>query len=94
MTAILSMLACGSQRSLRLGIPGGRQPSTSASMTAVTSIKLIEPYQAELIQTVEESLAMTLPELAARLLDKHEVVAAPAMLSRILCWRGVTYKNT
>jgi transposase len=35
-----------------------------------------------------------MPELAARLLEEHGVVAAPAMLSRVLCRRGFTYKKT
>jgi transposase len=52
------------------------------------------PYEAFLIQTVEARPAITMPELAARLLDKHEVVAAPAMLSRFLCRRGFSYKKT
>src|SRR3712207_577752 len=34
-----------------------------------------------------------MPELAARLLEQHGVVAAPAMLSRLLCRRGFTYKK-
>jgi transposase len=51
------------------------------------------PYEAFLIQTVEAQPAITMPELAARLLDKHGIVAAPAMLSRFLCRRGFTYKK-
>jgi transposase len=45
------------------------------------------------IQTVEATPAITMPELAARLLDEHEIVAAPAMLSRFLCRRGFSYKK-
>jgi transposase len=51
-------------------------------------------YEAFLIQTVEAEPAITMPELAARLLDEHGIVAAPAMLSRCLCRRGFTYKKT
>ena len=51
------------------------------------------PYEAFLIQTVEAQPAITMPELAARLLDKHGIVAAPAMLSRFLCRRGFSYKK-
>ncbi len=50
-------------------------------------------YEAFLIQTVEATPAITMPELAARLLDEHEIVAAPAMLSRFLCRRGFSYKK-
>ncbi len=39
-------------------------------------------YESFLIQTVEARPAITMPELAARLLEEHGVVAAPAMLSR------------
>ena len=39
------------------------------------------PYESFLIQTVEARPAITMPELAARLLEEHGVVAAPAMLS-------------
>jgi transposase len=48
--------------------------------------------EAFLIQTVEAEPAITMPELAARLLDEHGIVAAPAMLSRFLCRCGFTYK--
>src|SRR5687767_9615557 len=51
-------------------------------------------YESFLIQTVEARPAITMPELAARLLEEHGVVAAPAMLSRFLCRRGFTYKKT
>ena len=51
-------------------------------------------YEAFLIQAVEARPAITMPELAARLLEQHGVVAAPAMLSRFLCRRGFTYKKT
>jgi transposase len=52
------------------------------------------PHEAFLVQTVEAEPAITMPELAARLLEEHGVVAAPAMLSRFLCRRGFTYKKT
>jgi transposase len=51
------------------------------------------PYETFLIQTVEARPAITMPELAARLLEEHGVVAAPAMLSRFLCRRGFSYKK-
>ena len=51
------------------------------------------PYETFLVQTVEAQPAITMPELAARLLDKHGIVAAPAMLSRFLCRRGFSYKK-
>jgi hypothetical protein len=34
-----------------------------------------------------------MPELAARLLEEHGVMAAPAALSRLLCGHGFTYKK-
>jgi hypothetical protein len=49
-------------------------------------------YETFLIETVEAEPAITMPELAARLLDEHGIVSAPAMLSRFLCRRGFTYK--
>src|SRR5829696_8422388 len=50
-------------------------------------------YETFLIQTVEAEPAITMPELAARLLDEHGIVAAPAMLSRFLCRCGFSYKK-
>src|SRR4051812_11031904 len=52
------------------------------------------PYEAFLIQTVEAKPAITMPELAARLLEEHGIVVAPAMLSRFLCRHGFSYKKT
>ena len=37
------------------------------------------PYESFLIQTVEARPAITMPELAARLLDEHGIVAALAL---------------
>ena len=51
------------------------------------------PYEAFLVQVVETEPTITMPELAARLLAEHEVVAAPAVLSRLLCRLGFTYKK-
>ena len=51
-------------------------------------------YEAFLIRTVEARPDITMPELAARLLDEHGVSAAPATLSRLLCRRGFTYKKS
>ena len=50
-------------------------------------------YETFLIQTVEAEPAITMPELAARLLDAHGVAAAPAMLSRFLCRCGFSDKK-
>ena len=52
------------------------------------------PYQTFLVQMVEAKPDITMPELAARLWQEHGVRAAPAMLSRLLCRRGFTYKKT
>lgn len=54
----------------------------------------LSPYEAFLIQTVEAKPDITMPELAARLLEEHGVVAAPAALSRLLCRHGFTYKKS
>jgi transposase len=51
------------------------------------------PYESFLIETVEAHPAITMPELAARLLEEHGVVAAPAMLSRLLCRCGFSYQK-
>ena len=54
----------------------------------------LAPYEAFLIRAVENQPDITMPELAARLLEEHGVAAAPASLSRLLCRRGFTYKKT
>jgi transposase len=53
----------------------------------------LAPYASFLVQTVETEPTITMPELAARLLDQHGVAAAPATLSRLLCRYGFTYKK-
>ncbi len=76
------------QRQRRFGSPAparqGRPPGGG---------KLVS-YETFLIQTVEAEPAITMPELAARLLEQHGVVAAPAMLSRFLGRRGFSYKKS
>ena len=52
------------------------------------------PYEAFLIQEVEKTPDITMPELAETLWLEHRVKAAPAVLSRLLCRRGLTYKKT
>ncbi len=54
----------------------------------------LAPYEAFLVQIVEAQPDITMPDLAARLREKHGVVAAPASLSRLLCRCGFTYKKT
>ncbi|GEO19408.1 hypothetical protein MAE02_71040 [Microvirga aerophila] len=75
------------QRQRRFGSPAparqGRPPGGG---------KLV-PYETFLIQAVEAHPAITMPELAARLLDENGIIAAPAMLSRFLCQRGFSYKK-
>ena len=53
----------------------------------------LAPFQAFLIQEVERKPDITMPELADRLLREHGVTAAPAVLSRLLCRCGFTYKK-
>ena len=54
----------------------------------------LAPYEAFLVQIVEAQPDITMPDLAARLREKHGVVAAPASLWRLLCRCGFTYKKT
>jgi transposase len=63
----------------------GRRPRGSGKLT---------PYEAFLIEVVETKPDITMPELAARLLEEHGIVAAPAALSRLLCRHGFTYKKS
>jgi transposase len=53
----------------------------------------LAPYATFLSQAVETKPAITMPELAARLLEEHGVVAAPATLSRLLGRHGFAYKK-
>ena len=53
----------------------------------------LAPFQAFLIQEVERTPDITMPDLAERLLSEHGVRAAPAVLSRLLCRCGFTYKK-
>ncbi|MGF9759333.1 hypothetical protein AAII07_29450 [Microvirga sp. 0TCS3.31] len=46
-----------------------------------------------MIQTDKAEPAIAMPKFAARLLDEHGIIAAPAMLSRFICGRGFSYKN-
>src|SRR3954454_22428846 len=75
------------QRQARFGSPApdrqGRPPGSGR----------LVPYTAFLVQAVEAEPAITMPELAARLLAEHGVAAASAVLSRLLCRLGFTYKK-
>ena len=53
----------------------------------------LAPYEGFLVQVVEARPDITMPELAAQLMDQHGVRAEPATLSRFLCRRGFTYKK-
>ena len=53
----------------------------------------LAPYEAFLVQVVGARPDITMPELAAQLMDQHGVRAEPATLSRFLCQRGFTYKK-
>ena len=68
----------GSPAPARQGRPPGRRK--------------LAPYETFLIQAVETKPDITMPELAARLLEEHGIIAAPATLSRLLCRHGFTYK--
>src|SRR3712207_917906 len=75
------------RRQERSGSPAplrqGRPPGTGK----------LAPFQAFLIQEVERKPDITMPDLADRLLSAHGVSAAPAVLSRLLCRCGFTYKK-
>jgi len=47
-----------------------------------------------LIGWVEADKDITMPELAARLLDEWQVAVNPASLSRFLCAAGYSFKKT
>lgn len=51
-------------------------------------------FEGFLVAQVEAEPDITMPELAGRLLARHGVSAAPAVLSRLLCRRGFTYKKS
>lgn len=53
----------------------------------------LDPFESFLIDEVERQPDITMPELAAKLLDSHGMTADPAVLSRFLCRRGFTYKK-
>jgi transposase len=53
----------------------------------------LAPFEMFLVRAVEAQPDITMPDLAARLLEKHGVVADPATLSRLLCRHGFTYKK-
>jgi transposase len=69
----------GSPAPARQGRPPGRRK--------------LAPYETFLIQAVETKPDITMPELAARLLEEHGIIAAQATLSRLLCRHGFTYKK-
>jgi len=52
--------------------------------------KQLSPYRAFLIQAVKTKPGITMPELTAWLLGKHEMIATPAALSRLLCRHGLS----
>ncbi len=75
------------RRQSRSGSPG---PARQGRPRGGGKLALYEVY---LVQIIKTKPAITMPELAARLLEKHGVTAAPATLSRFLCRCGFTYKK-
>ena len=51
------------------------------------------PYAASLIRWVEKDGEITMPELAAKLVAEHGVVAHPASLSKFLIKQGFSVKK-
>jgi len=70
----------GSCAARRLGRPAGKGP--------------LSDHLGFLIAEVEAKADITMPELAARLLNRRGISADPASLSRLLCRAGFTYKKT
>ena len=54
----------------------------------------LDGHSAFLVAQVEAAPDITMPELAARLVEATGVNAAPAVLSRFLCRLGFTYKKS
>jgi transposase len=54
----------------------------------------LAPYKDFLIGCVRAKSDITMPELAARLMQAHGVRADPAALSRLLCKAGFSYKKS
>ena len=86
----------GVSDSCAIKLCGGRRGSDPPLRTA----KAARPGAAGLCpmrpfwcRSVEAKPAITMPELAARFWQEHGVVAAPAVLSRLLCRLGFTYKK-
>lgn len=50
-------------------------------------------HRSFLIEQVEQTPDITMPELAARLAAERGVVASPASLSRVLCAAGFSFKK-
>lgn len=53
----------------------------------------LAPYRDLLIGWVEAERDISMPELAARLLEEKQVVVDPASLSRFLCAAGYSFKK-
>jgi transposase len=54
----------------------------------------LAPYVGFLVEIVESVPDITLPELAAALLEAHGVKVHPASISRVLTRAGLTYKKS
>lgn len=54
----------------------------------------LAPHKAFLIETVETTPDITMPQLCERLVAAHNVTVDPAALSRFLCRQGYTYKKS
>jgi transposase len=54
----------------------------------------LERFKAELIDWVEATPDVTMPELAERLQRSYGVTVRPSSLSRLLCQAGWTYKKS
>ena len=54
----------------------------------------LAPFEGFLLAEVEAQPDITMPELADRLMARHGIKAAAAVLSRLLCRHGFTYKKS
>ena len=69
---------------------GSIEPSTMGRPVGTGKLAAFRDF---LIAEVEARPDITMPELAAKLLDVHGITADPATLSRFLCRAGYTFKK-
>lgn len=71
-------------------LTGSIEPATMGRPVGSGKLAAVRDF---LIGAVEDRPDITMPELAAKLLDRHGITAAPATLSRFLRQAGYSYKK-